>query len=346
MFAVMCAKIYFFDDYAFSTKFLIGVSLAVALAVWWKTKANIILVLVSLIMGAQGADFNQIIKTYIQVNFWMLVIVTLAALIGIINNLAFSAGDRGIRYAMGSIYPTDFAARVLYLLIADAYLNFNRLSARRYVFYAATAILLKLITDARLNVICIFLLIVVMIITQHAQQLADHNQMSNWSVNLVSIYWVFTPILAVIAQFGTMLYDPNNKIYHHIDHLLSGRLTFGHMAFEKYPITWLGNRVIEHGYGNNLHLFKGGTANYFFVDSSFVRLLIVYGIVSTVFFIGVMMYISIKRTHCRDYALPAVILIVTFSSLVEQHLLEVTYDPFLLALIPTIILNLKTKGAN
>lgn len=342
----MYVKIYFFDDYAFSTKFLIGISLVVALAVWWKTKANIILVIVSLTMGAQGVDFDQIIKTYIQVNFWMLVIVTAAALIGIIDNLAFSAGERGIRYAMGSIYPTDFAARILYLLIADAYLNFKQLSAKRYLFYIITAILLKLITDARLNVICICLLIIVMIITQRAQQMADQNQMSDWSVNLVSIYWVFTPILAVIAQFGTILYDPDNKIYHYIDHLLSGRLTFGHVAFEKYPITWLGNRVIEHGYGNNLHLFKGGTANYFFVDSSFVRLLIVYGIVSAVFFIGVMMYISIKRTHYRDYALPAVLLIVTFSSLVEQHLLEATYDPFLLALISTITLTSKTKGAN
>lgn len=342
----MTAKIYFFDDYEFSTKFLIGVSLAVALAVWWKTKANIILVLVSLMMGAQGIDFDQLIKTYIQVNFWILVIVTLAALTGIIDNLAFSAGKRGIRFAMGSIYPTDFAARILYLLIADAYLNFKQLSARRYLFYIITAILLKLITDARLNVICIFLLIIVMIITQRARAMAERNQMSDWSVDLVSIYWVFTPILAVIAQFGTILYDPDNKIYHHVDHLLSGRLTFGHMAFERYPLTWLGNHVIEHGYGNNLHLFKGGTANYFFVDSSFVRLLIVCGIVSAVFFIGVMMYISIKRTHYRDYALPAVILIITFSSLVEQHLLEVTYNPFLLALIPTIVLKSKTKGAD
>lgn len=342
----MTAKIYFFDDYEFSTKFLIGVSLAVALAVWWKTKANIILVLISLMAGAQGIDFNQLIKIYIQVNFWMLVIVTLAALTGIIDNLAFSAGERGIRFAMGSIYPTDFAARILYLLIADAYLNFKQLSARRYLFYAAAAILLKLITDARLNVICIFLLIIVMIITKRAQQMAQQQQMSDWTINLVSIYWVFTPILAVIAQFGTMLYNPSNKIYHDVDHLLSGRLTFGHIAFERYPITWLGSHVVEHGYGNNLHLFNGGTVNYFFVDSSFVRLLIVYGIVSAVFFIGVMMYISIKRTHYRDYALPAVILIITFSSLVEQHLLEVTYNPFLLALIPTILLKSKTKGAD
>ena len=70
-----------------------------------------------------------------------------------------------------------------------------------------------------------------------------------------------------------------------------------------------------------------------------MRLLIIFGLLALVVFIGISMFISIKNTLYGYYALPAILLIVAFSSVVEQHFMELTYNPFLLAFISTILLN-------
>lgn len=343
IFVILVFKIFFYDRYQFSTNVIIGTCLLLAIIVWWRTKSNLILAVASLVLAMKGVDFDRVVCLSLQLNFWLLVAVIACAVTGIISNLAFAAAERGTRYALGVIYPTDFAARVLYILLADAYLNYQSLTWRRYAIYAVIAVAVKQVTDARLNFACMLLMIPVLAFAKYAETQRSQNKQSSIA-KLISIYWVATPVLAATALFGTILFDPANQIEVQIDHLLSGRLTFGHMATEKYPLTLLGQPVVEHGFGNNISLFRNGAAHYMFIDSSFVRLFTVYGMITAVIIIGVMMYISIKQTHYGHYALPAILLIVTLSAVVEQHLLEPTYNIWLLALIPSLNLTRLTEG--
>ena len=64
-----------------------------------------------------------------------------------------------------------------------------------------------------------------------------------------------------------------------------------------------------------------------------MRLIMIYGLVIAVVMVGIFMTISIRETAVRKYALPAILFIVSISCMVEQHLLELTYNPFLLALL-------------
>lgn len=341
-FAILIFKIYFFDHYNWMQNIGIGILLLLSVIVWRKTGANIIMVMTAFILAAQNVNFESIIKIYFNINLWLLLAVIACSLLGIINNLSFVVQGRGTRYALGIIYPTDFAARVLYLMLADAYLHFKKLTYTRYFIYLLIAIICKQITDARLNFYCMLLLIVALMIASYAQGKYNESRL-DWSNHVVSTFWAFTPILATTTIFGTYLYNPANQLYLNFDHLLSGRLTFGNMAFQKYQISLLGNKIKEHGYGNNMKLFKNGIYNYFFIDSSFIRLIIIFGILATIIFAGLTMYISIKNLHYGYYALPTILLIVTISAVVEQHFLELTYNPFLLSLMATIALGNNTK---
>ena len=76
-----------------------------------------------------------------------------------------------------------------------------------------------------------------------------------------------------------------------------------------------------------------------------MRLLMIYGLLMLLIVIGIIMTISIKATLNKNFVLPTVMLIVVISCMVEQHLLELSYNPFLLALLtsckPT---NYRMKG--
>ena len=64
-----------------------------------------------------------------------------------------------------------------------------------------------------------------------------------------------------------------------------------------------------------------------------MRLLMIYGLLMLLIVIGIIMTISIKATLNKNFVLPTVMLIVVISCMVEQHLLELSYNPFLLALL-------------
>lgn len=337
-FGVLILKIVFYDHYHLIANLFIISGFLFSIIVWRNSGANLILVMIAFILAAKNVSFDDIVKTYFNVNFWLLVVVIACSLLGVINNLSFVAQGRGTRYALGVIYPTDFAARILYLMLADAYLNFRNLNTTRYLVYVLIALACKQVTDARLNFYCMLLLIIVSAIAQVAEQNYQLQQ-HDWTNSIVYTYWTFTPILSAIAIFGTYFYDPTNNIYSKIDGMLSGRLTFGSMALQRYSVNLFGTKIKEHGYGNNMKLFHQGINSYFFIDSSYMRLLIIFGLVALVVFIGISMFISIKNTLYGYYALPTILLIVAFSSVVEQHFMELTYNPFLLAFISTILLN-------
>lgn len=337
-FGVLILKIVFYDHYHLIANLFIISGFLFSIIVWRNSGANLILVMIAFILAAKNVSFDDIVKTYFNVNFWLLVVVIACSLLGVINNLSFVAQGRGTRYALGVIYPTDFAARILYLMLADAYLNFRNLNTTRYLVYILIALACKQVTDARLNFYCMLLLIIVSAIAQVAEQNYQLQQ-HDWTNSIVYTYWTFTPILSAIAIFGTYFYDPTNNIYSKIDGMLSGRLTFGSMALQRYSVNLFGTKIKEHGYGNNMKLFHQGINSYFFIDSSYMRLLIIFGLVALVVFIGISMFISIKNTLYGYYALPTILLIVAFSSVVEQHFMELTYNPFLLAFISTILLN-------
>ena len=337
-FGVLILKIVFYDHYHLIANLFIISGFLFSIIVWRNSGANLILVMIAFILAAKNVSFDDIVKTYFNVNFWLLVVVIACSLLGVINNLSFVAQGRGTRYALGVIYPTDFAARILYLMLADAYLSFRNLNTTRYLVYVLIALACKQVTDARLNFYCMLLLIIVSAIAQVAEQNYQLQQ-HDWTNSIVYTYWTFTPILSAIAIFGTYFYDPTNNIYSKIDGMLSGRLTFGSMALQRYSVNLFGTKIKEHGYGNNMKLFHQGINSYFFIDSSYMRLLIIFGLVALVVFIGISMFISIKNTLYGYYALPTILLIVAFSSVVEQHFMELTYNPFLLAFISTILLN-------
>lgn len=325
-------KIYLFDNY--DIKQLFGISFILLLvALSWRhsqsnTQSNMILYMMIFILGAKGVHFRKIIEWFYKIELIMMTLVIIYSLFGIITNLAYLAPGRPTRYALGMVYPTDMASHILFLILAKCYLTFPELKWYHYGLFLVLAILMKEIADARLSSYTTIILIVVMIIAQGAQK---GNRVARY---IASLFWTIIPILAYIAIITVINFDINNQMMKKANDLLSGRLLLSWQALQKYGIGWFGKPVIEHGSGGakGLHEFFN-SANYFYIDSSFIRLLIIYGVVMLFIIVGIMIYISIRSTFKNSYIIPAIMVIVAMSCLVEQHLLDLSFNPFLLSLL-------------
>lgn len=333
-FALLAIKIYIFDDNKFVNNLMVTMAIIIGFISWRKTNNNIVMIMIAFIMGAKGIDFYKIVRTYFNINLVLLLLTITYALLGIIRNFIFYRNGF-YRLSMGIDYPTDFAAYVFYLILAYCYLHFEKLNLGDWTAFVVISALLYLITNARLDAILILLIIPVIAGARKIQFEDKLNNEVNGLSYIVNHYWSLTIILPYIYVLMTAYYNNHNKILSKINDVLSGRLWYGKLGLQRYGISVLGQRVTEHGWGGlkGYNLSQTDIAKYFFIDSTYIRLIVIYGVLTGAILIGVLFFVSIRETIRGNYALVSILLLIAISSLVDQHMLEITYNVFLLSLL-------------
>ncbi|MGK4126857.1 polymerase [Limosilactobacillus vaginalis] len=327
----LVVKIYLFDKYNLIELMGITTVIIVSVISWRVTNITSVMIMVIFILAAKNVHFQKVIRCYFDVNFLMLLLVTSYALVGIIRNLTYLRQGM-YRFSLGIDYPTDYAAYIFYLILAYVYLNYKKISFFHYIIFFIIGVALYFITNARLDVITILLVIPIIIIAKRAERAKD-----KVSRMIVANFWGLTIILPYVYFLFTYYFSWSSKAFMKLNTLLSGRLAYGYIAMQKYPLRLISQRVKEQGWGGiaGLNAFQKSQSNYFFIDSSFIRLLVIYGLILTCFFMVALLKISLKGTINHKYVMPAIILLITISCLIDQHLMEITFNPFLLAFLAT-----------
>lgn len=327
---LLLVKIFAFDKQNVKSIILNVIIIFFALVSWRHAHAIDILAYTLFILAARGINFKVIISWFFKLGIIMLVLTIIYSQLGIIKDLIYVRNGT-LRHALGIVYPTDLAAHIFYLILAYCYLYFKKISWRSYIGIFVVAIITYLCTQARLDVLLSLLTIPVIAIAKAAYS-------GNKSCeNIASFYWIGAPILAYITVISSLFYTTNNYLFRFANEAFSKRLEISHVALSKYGITLFGKHVFEHGFGSSQgikHFYQSGmSGNYFFIDSSFIRLAIIYGLIIGVFVIIIMLLIGMQSVSTGDFCLAAIILLVSLSCMVEQHLLDISYNPFLIALL-------------
>lgn len=331
--ALVLLKIFLFDDLDLKWLAIDAIALILLLITWRMSKEFSLFSMGIFVLGARNVDFKRIIKIYFYVGMLLLAFVVISAMGGLIRNLVYRRDMTNIvRQSFGIAYPTDFAAHVLYLILAYAYLKFGKIKWYDYAVFLAAAVFLVKFSDARLSAYAIILSIPVLWIGQRAQ--TDH-LLSRF---IASFYWTVPILSAYLVIIASYFFTPSNKILTKVNNASSGRLFLGHKAISEYGFSMFGKQIIEHGWGgaNGLKMSQNAPANYFFVDSSFLRMTILYGIIMAIIILLAMTKISWESFQKGSFALASIIVIVSVSAMVEQRLLDLAYDPFLIALLANV----------
>ena len=331
--ALVLLKIFLFDDLDLKWLAIDAIVLILLLITWRTSKEFSLFSMGIFVLGARNVDFKRIIKIYFYVGMLLLAFVVISAMGGLIRNLVYRRDMTNIvRQSFGIAYPTDFAAHVLYLILAYAYLKFGKIKWYDYAVFLAAAVFLVKFSDARLSAYAIILSIPVLWIGQRAQ--TDH-LLSRF---IASFYWTVPILLAYLVIIASYFFTPSNKTLTKVNNASSGRLFLGHKAISEYGFSMFGKQIIEHGWGgaNGLKMSQNAPANYFFVDSSFLRMTILYGIIMAIIILSAMTKISWESFQKGSFALASIIVIVSVSAMVEQRLLDLAYDPFLIALLANV----------
>jgi hypothetical protein len=333
--AILLFKLIFFTKY--NLKFLLfslfilfffGLS-------WVKSSSPLAFYLGMFIVTAYDIDFQDIVRCYLIVGIVTLFVIILLSEVHVIKNLIYIRGTK-TRQSFGILYPTDFASHVFYLILAYVYLYYDRMKKIQNTIIVIIAVLIYWFTDARLDSVLIMLIVPVIYICN----LDKYKKATQNKVFFVDWLWISTGIFAYLAIFATLFFK-DRGVFAFFNRLISSRISLSHEGFMTYGVSIFGQRIKEHGWGGNSG-FKnfnagGGIHQYFMLDSSFVRLLLIYGVVVFICLLVMVSVLAFRETYKRNYVFVGILFLVSLSCLIDQHMLEIAYNPFYIALSSLIV---------
>lgn len=343
---LLLAKIILFDSYTFKMFIIIvGMFICCTMVVLSSGYLGPFLWILD-IVAAKDIPFRKILQVYLLINITVMGLAFFASLLGVIENLAYTSSEtERLRYSFGCVYTTDFAAHVFYMILTAFYLYHEQL---RWYHYAGTCLVDGFVfyfCHAKLDTTCIILIVVFFGGYKITQTLSRKEQMSvadiatGRNISKVNFFkktrayykykkrWkkfamVSLPLLGLLMYFLSASYRADNEIMVAFDEFVTSRLSLAYRGLKQYGISLFGQNVPMEGMGGSLR----HTKPYFFIDSSYLFILLRYGLLflCMVFVIyGVICY-----KHKQDTALMLVIVILAISSSIDHHLLEEAYNPF------------------
>ncbi|KLA45139.1 brp Blh family beta-carotene 15,15'-monooxygenase [Ligilactobacillus ruminis] len=316
---IVIVKAVLFDDYSlkdWSILILLGIVL-------WSSGNNAVVFDIFyyyiFIVSAKGIDFKKIATLFFITITSGLIITFALAKTGLISGLTYTRPNGAMRYALGTIYPSDLAARCFCLMLAYALIKNFKLCVPEYIGMISVTIWVYVVTNTKVDLILMSLFIIVAIFYK----------------KVVLALKLLTPRGIAIILGGTVaiiilmsyLYTPGNKVMLTINNALSGRLHLSHIAFDRYNVTPLGQYIEQRGFG-------GGTKavlNYFYIDISYIRVLMMFGAIVFITMVLFLLYLSYSFMNSQAYSLEIVLIFVALSALVDQHMWELSFNIIFLA---------------
>lgn len=277
------------------------------------------------IVGALNVKFNDILKTFLLTVGGSLVLIVISTSMGIIPNIEIGRKNGAtLRYAMGTIFPTDTAARVFYLMLAYSMLKKFKLNIPEYISYVSITAITYFVTDTKLDMILMIMLILCSLVRKKLEEI--------FSI----IKPIYLKVLGLIFIFGNIflayIYSPKIAVLTKLNSILTGRLFYGHIAFKNYNVTMFGQYIYQNGWGG----LNKKVVNYFFIDSSYVRLLMMFGVITFLLVMMLLIKMIDKFIKYQAYTLILGLIFVVISSSIDQHLVELSYNVIFLTMFSNI----------
>lgn len=281
------------------------------------SKQSVILLLLLYIISAYRVDIITVSKIIFIVELCLLIVIPFLSFLNVIDTVYLYSSERGLRSSLGFTHPNRFGINVLTLCCAYSTFRFPKIKFYDIAFYIFCCITVSNIADSRTSSLLILLLPCINILVKYLKK----------SNKIFLLYYIFIVIFFVllISSFAiTFLYNSNSSWQYNLNNLLSNRPFLWNYYYKHNLFTLFGRP----DYSSTAML---GVHN-FVIDNSFIKLMIVYGIVPL--FIFIFIYIKIFQLMFKfSYMNVAGLIVLALSSFFEQISLSISLNYFLLIFI-------------
>lgn len=324
-------KILIFDRYSIKNIIYIGILFIIMLVAGILSGYKNLLLLALLIVGAKDVSFKRIIKIYLTITISITIIAMIAVKFGVIEHIIYYRNGKA-RYSFGSIYCTDFAAHIFYIIVSYCYVKGMKIGMHNIVIFIICGMFVYKYAGARLDAISIFVVCIYYIYILFKQRFRKNSGKIklNWFMKFVMVFSV--PVSAFISIFITNIYSSANYNLVKLNSILSNRLSYGKRGIDEYGFKLFGQQVAMNGNGGTNRIIE----NYFFIDSSYLYIALRYGIMILMLFCIYFIFLNKRMIKENNFIIPIIVMFIAINSIVAHHFTDVAYNPFILCLFAKI----------
>ena len=282
-----------------------------------------------LLTASRGIQFRKILQVYLLVAGGICVLAFAASMLDIIENLQYETDTRGIRNSFGIIYPTDCGAHVFFWMLSLFYLLGERIRGIHCIAGIFAGFLVYRFCNARVDAGCIIMTALLFWIGNFivVEKKSSRRIFQIWNKLWERLGPLVMPGMAILSIILTALYQEGSSVWNVLDSTLVSRLRYGKQAFTEYGIKLFGQKIEMVGNGGSLEL-KG---EYFFLDCSYVNILMTWGIVSLIIVLALFWHAC--RKNRKDLHFQYAIAVIAVNCVIAHHMMDIAYDPFVLAAV-------------
>lgn len=281
-----------------------------------------------LVFSARDIDFRKLLGTFSLATFLVLCLTIYASQKGIIANMFMNA-DGGYRFSLGFNY-VSFASQRLFFALCT-YLMFR---GKRISYLELLALLLATIYMYQQTSTTSPFYLSILILTYVLFSIKIFKKefiIENFWLKKIANYGF---ILALIITLYFCFYSSGN-LFHLVDQFTHNRLRLSVEGFRNFGVSWLGQHIIF----TTMDIFGNFTSNYNFIDSSFVQLLVIDGLIISTFMLFALTKVMKYFVSIRKDIVLACLGIMIIHGMFDPQMLVLRYSPLILFISRLFIMN-------
>ena len=285
-----------------------------------------------LVFSARDIDFRKLLGTFSLATFLVLCLTIYASQKGIIANMFMNA-DGGYRFSLGFNYVSFASQRMFFALCS--YLMFR---GKKITYIELIALLLATIymyqqtsTSSPFYLSILILTYALLSVKIFKKEFIIGNF---WTKTLVQYGF----ILALVIILYFCFYSSGN-LFHLVDQFTHNRLRLSVNGFQNFGVSWLGQPISF----TTLDIFGNFTSNYNYIDSSFVQLLVIDGLIVSVFMLFALTKVMRYFVSIQKDIVLACLGIMIIHGMFDPQMLVLRYSPLILFISRLFIVNEDTN---
>lgn len=305
----------------------------IILIAYYYNRYSSLIILFLILCCVNENEIKDIIKINCYVYSICYILIVSLSLIGIIPDWIFYRGSIA-RHSLGFIYPTNAFGTFLSIVLMTFYSKGDNISFYELLIFEITNVFLYYLTDGRLSFFLItIILFVAFLMKLKGTSMSFKKILENKYVKIIIISFPFLAFFGILLLI--YLYGKGNEFGLLMNNALSGRLSLSLDALSKYKLTMFGQQIKWYGWGGYGYSPFIDTTSfvYNYVDISYIRLLLDYGIVLTFIILLGFSLLILKSYKDKDYRLVLCVIFILIWSCVEEHLISIDKNIFLLFLL-------------
>ena len=281
-----------------------------------------------LVFSARDIDFRKLLGTFSVATFLVLCLTIYASQKGMIADMFMNA-DGGYRFSLGFNYVSFASQRLFFALCTYLMFRGKRISYLELLaLFSATVYMYQQTSTSSPFYLSILILTYALLSIKIFKK--EFIMGNFWSKALAK--YGFIVALAIILYF--CFYSSGN-LFHLVDQFTHNRLRLSVNGFQNFGVSWLGQPISF----TTLDMFGNFTSNYNFIDSSFVQLLVIDGLIVSAFMLFALTKVMKYFTSIRKDIVLACLGIMIIHGMFDPQMLVLRYSPLILFISRLFIMN-------